>query len=60
MANKTQKKYTVADVYKEANNLLRDELQNIKKAPLSESDEIKMKELSKLLSNMVLKEMKIV
>jgi len=60
MAGKTQKKYTVADVYKEADKILRDELQSMKKAPLSESDEIKMKALSKLLSNMVLKEMKIV
>jgi hypothetical protein len=60
MAAKSSKKYTVADVYQEANKMLRDEMQSIKKRPLTQSEEIKMKELSKVISNGVLKEMKII
>ena len=54
------KKYTVADVYQEANQLLKDEMQTIKNRPLNPSEEIKMKELGRLISNMVLKEMKVI
>lgn len=61
MAAKTKtKKYTVSDIYAEAANLLKDEMQGLKKKPLSASEEIKMKELGKLISKTVLKEMKIV
>ncbi len=60
MAAKSNKKYTVADVYREANRMLREEMQSIKKRPLTQSEEIKMKELSKVISNGVLKEMKII
>ena len=60
MENKEPKKYTVADVYQEANKMLQEELVGLKKKPLSESDEKKMKELARLLSNVVLKEMNIV
>ncbi len=54
------KKYKVSDVYQEAARLLKDEMQSIKKRPLTASEEIKMKQLGKLLSNTVLKEMKII
>jgi len=61
MATKTKaKKYTVSDIYAEAANLLKDEMQGLKKKPLSADEEIKMKELGKLISKTVLKEMKIV
>ncbi|NQT29853.1 MAG: hypothetical protein HQ596_04710 [Candidatus Saganbacteria bacterium] len=60
MATKVKKKYTVADVYAEAANLLRDEMQGLKRRPLSKSEEIKMKQVGKALSKMVLKEMNIV
>ena len=54
------KKYTVSDVYQEATKILKEEMQSIKKHPLSANEEIKMKELARLLSNNVLKEMKII
>ena len=54
------KKYTVSDVYQEATKILKEEMQSIKKQPLSANEEIKMKELARLLSNNVLKEMKII
>ena len=61
MVSKIGKKtYTVKDLYKEANNLLKDELQGLRKKPLSKSEETKMNELAKLISNTVLKEMKVV
>jgi len=60
MAAKEDKKYKVEDLYREANNMLKEEMQTIKQRPLSQTEEIKMKELARLLSNTVLKEMKIV
>ncbi|MBU1027085.1 MAG: hypothetical protein KKA31_05070 [Candidatus Margulisbacteria bacterium] len=54
------KKYTVADVYREASSLLKNEMQGIKNKPLSKTEEVKMEKLAKLLSNNVLKEMNIV
>ena len=54
------KKYTVADVYKEANGLLQSEMSVLKNRPLNKTEEIKMKELGRLISNMVLKEMKVI
>lgn len=54
-----EKKYTVADVYKEAFGLLNEEMQAIKKRPLNKTEEVKMDKLAKLLSQNVLKEMKI-
>jgi hypothetical protein len=60
MGNSAEKKYTVSDVYREANKMLKDEMLTLKKGPLSSTEEIKMKELSKILSNMVLKEMKVI
>ncbi len=60
MAAKVGKKFTVGDVYREAASMLKSEMKNLKKSELSASEEIKMKQLAKLLSNTVLKEMKIV
>jgi len=59
-AKETNKKFTVADVYQEAGNMLRDELKGIKGRELSKTDELKMEKLGKLLSKMVLKEMKVI
>lgn len=59
MAIKT-KKYTVADVYKEADLMLKEEMSNLKKRPLNGDEEIKMKQLGKIISNLVLKEMKVI
>jgi len=54
------KAYTVADLYAEAAKMVRSEFSGIKKRPLTETEEVKMNELAKLISNTVLKEMKIV
>jgi hypothetical protein len=59
-AKNKSKKYTVSDVYKEAASMLKDEMLNIKNRPLTESEEQKMKELGKLISKTVLREMKII
>ena len=59
-AKSKSKKYTVADVYQEANKMLKEEMQGLKNRPLTSSEEIKMKELAKVLSRTVLKEMKII
>ncbi|KPJ69337.1 hypothetical protein AMJ44_03990 [candidate division WOR-1 bacterium DG_54_3] len=59
-AKSKSKKYTVADVYQEANKMLKEEMQGLKNRPLTSSEEIKMKELAKVLSKTVLKEMKII
>lgn len=54
------KKYTVADVYKEADKMLKEEMSGLKKRPLNSDEEIKMKQLGKIISNLVLKEMKVI
>lgn len=58
--NSPPKKYTVADVYKEAAKLMRSEMEEVKNAPLNPSEEIKMNALAKLLSKTVLQEMKVI
>lgn len=55
-----KKKYTVADLYAEASKMVTQEYSTIKNRPLSASEEIKMKELAKVISNSVLKEMKLI
>lgn len=59
MVEKTPKKYTVADLYSEAAKMVREEMQVIKKEPLSAAEEVKMKELAKVISNTVLREMRL-
>jgi hypothetical protein len=59
-AKNKAKKYTVSDVYREASSMLKDEMLNIKNRPLSDSEEQKMKELGKLISKTVLREMEII
>ena len=54
------KTYTVADLYSEAAKMVKDEFSSIKNRPLNTAEEVKMKELARLISNTVLKEMKIV
>ena len=51
------KKYTVSDVYAEAHRMLREEMSALKDRPLSDAEELKMKQLGKVISKMVLKEM---
>ena len=60
MSGKSDKKYTVSDVYQEAAKMLKEEMQGLKKRALTPSEEIKMKELGRSLSKLVLKEMKLV
>ncbi len=57
---RVEKKYTVADLKIEAFKMLREEMQNIKKRPLTTNEEIKIKELGSLLSKSVLKDMKLI
>jgi len=60
MVEKTKvQTYTVADIYTEAARMVREEFQGLKKRPLTPEEETKMKELAKVISNTVLKEMKI-
>jgi hypothetical protein len=60
MNAKVNRKYTVSDVYKEAGKMLKDEMQSMKRRPLSKTEEVKMQELAKALSQGVLKEMKLI
>lgn len=60
MVGKVSKKYTVADVYKEAAEMLRSEMRDIKRAPLTEKESQTMEVLARKLSNSVLKEMRVV
>ena len=52
-----ENKYTVADVYKEAQNMLQTEMIAMKQRPLTGKEEEKMQQLGKLISKLVLKEM---
>jgi len=61
MVNKVGKKYTVGDVYKAAGEMLKNEITDLKSGqPLTKVEEAKMEKLARLLSNTVLKEMKVV
>ncbi|MBI5078477.1 hypothetical protein HZB08_00440 [Candidatus Saganbacteria bacterium] len=60
MIEKTKNKtYTVADLYAEAAKMVRAEMASLKNGPLTEDEEVKIKELGKVLSKTVLKEMRI-
>lgn len=59
-AKASAKKYTVADVYSEASKMLRSEMSSIKNKQLTSDEEQKMDKLGKLISKMVLKEMKVI
>ena len=60
MAEKTQgRTYTVKDLYLEAAKMVKDEMRGIKDQPLTQAEEIKMNEMARLISNTVLKEMKL-
>lgn len=60
MDAKVNRKYTVGDVYKEAGKMLREEMEGLKKRPLTKSEEIKMHQFARELSKSVLKEMKLI
>ena len=53
------KTYTMKDVYAEAMRYMKDEVQKMKKAPLSEEESLKLEQIAKTVSNEVVKEMKI-
>jgi 2-iminoacetate synthase ThiH len=55
----SSKKYTVGDLYSEAAKMIRQEMQGIKKEPLTPAEETKLANLAKSLSQSVLKEMNI-
>ena len=59
MTERTNKTYTVGDLYSEAATLVRSEMAGLKQRPLTEVEEQKSKDLARLISKMVLKEMKI-
>lgn len=59
MAVKTEKKYTVADLYKEAGLLLTEEMEGLNQRRLTDEEQNKMNKLAKALSNTILKEMKV-
>jgi hypothetical protein len=59
-AKANAKKYTVADVYGEASKMLRSEMSSIKNKPLTSEEALKMDKLGRLISKMVLKEMKVI
>jgi len=53
------KKYTVADLYKEAGLLVREEMSGLKHKPLNQVEIDKSEQLARMISKLVLKEMKI-
>jgi hypothetical protein len=54
----SNKKYTVADLYKEAGKMLTSEMQEMKNGKeLSKVEKTKMDEMAKILSNSILKDM---
>jgi len=55
----SSKKYTVGDLYSEAAKMVRQEMQGIKKNPLTPAEETKLAELARSISQSVLKEMNI-
>jgi hypothetical protein len=57
---KTDKKYTVADLYSEAARLVREEMFSLKNRPVTPAEEEKIAALAKTISQTVLKEMRVV
>ena len=53
------KTYTVKDLYSEAMRYMKEEVQRMKKAPLTEAESLKLEQIAKTVSNEVVKEMKI-
>jgi len=53
------KTYTMKDVYAEAMRYMRDEVQRMKKAPLSDEESLKLEQIAKTVSNEVVRGMKI-
>jgi hypothetical protein len=59
MTEKTTRTYTVGDLYSEAATLVRAEMAGLKHKPLTEVEEKKSQDLARLISKLVLKEMKL-
>jgi len=60
MIEKTKgKTYKVSDLYSEATKMVRQEMATLRNRTLTPEEEVKTRELAKLISNLVLKEMKI-
>lgn len=59
MTEKTAKKYTVADLFAAASGLVKDEMAGLKKKPLNAEESEKAEALARMISKLVLKEMKI-
>ena len=57
--NLKNRTYTVAELYKEAANVVKDEMKTMKQGELTATEQAKVEQLSKLISNMVLKEMRL-
>lgn len=55
----SSKKYTVGDLYSEAVKMIRQEMQGLKKEPLTPAEEAKLADLARSISKSVLKEMNI-
>jgi len=51
--------YTVKDLYNEAIRFMKEEVQSMKKAPLTESESLKLEHIAKSVTHEVVKEMKI-
>jgi len=55
----SQKTYSMKDVYAEAMRYMKEEVASLKKAPLTEEENLKMEQIAKTVSNQVIKEMRI-
>jgi len=55
----SQKTYSMKDVYAEAMKLMKEEVAGLKKAPLTEEENLKMEQIAKAVSNQVIKEMRV-
>jgi len=51
--------YTMSDLYAEAIKYMKDEVQKMKKAPLTAEEDLKLEAIAKSVSHEVVKEMKI-
>ena len=55
----SSKTYTVKDLYNEAIRFMKEEVRSMKKAPLTESESLKLEQIAKSVTHEVVKEMKI-
>jgi hypothetical protein len=55
----SQKTYSMKDVYTEAIKFMKEEVASMKRAPLTEEENLKMEQIAKTVSNQVVKEMRV-